>query len=85
MLACGAQYSPEFPSAYAKLLKNPKKWDRLAELWAKESLGQKALLGTTQAIDVSPRECDRENASLMINRYRRSSTVVSRVMLFQNE
>lgn len=35
------------------MLGNPKKWDRLAEDWAGESLAQKALLSTTQAIDVS--------------------------------
>lgn len=52
-LACAAEYSPKFPKSYKKLLKDPKKWDKLAGLWAKESLSQKALLSTTQAIDVS--------------------------------
>lgn len=53
MLTCGAKYSPDFPKQYKKLLKDPKSWDKLASLWARESLSQKALLGTTQAIDVS--------------------------------
>ncbi|KAJ9093068.1 hypothetical protein QFC21_006561 [Naganishia friedmannii] len=52
LLACGAEHAPKFPKQYKKLLKNPKKWDRLASLWAKESLAQKALLSTTQAIDI---------------------------------
>ncbi|KAJ9105022.1 hypothetical protein QFC19_003653 [Naganishia cerealis] len=52
LLACGAEHSPKFPEQYKKLLKSPKKWDQLAALWAKESWAQKALLSTTQAIDI---------------------------------
>ncbi|KAJ9112073.1 hypothetical protein QFC22_006372 [Naganishia vaughanmartiniae] len=52
LLACGAEYAPKFPKQYKKLLKNPNKWDRLAALWSKESFAQRALLSTTQAIDI---------------------------------
>lgn len=53
LLACGAEYAPAFPKAYKKMLASPKKWDRLAASWAGESAAQRALLSTTQAIDVS--------------------------------
>jgi hypothetical protein len=52
-LTCAAQYSPEFPKSYAKLLKNPKKWTELAGKWALESRATRAILSTTQAVDVS--------------------------------
>ncbi|KAI5452936.1 hypothetical protein NCC49_006472 [Naganishia albida] len=52
LLACGAAHAPEFPKSYKTLLANPNKWDHLASEWAEESLAQRALLSTTQAIDI---------------------------------
>ncbi|GHJ89035.1 hypothetical protein NliqN6_5437 [Naganishia liquefaciens] len=52
LLACGAEHAPAFPKAYKKMLASPKKWSKLAASWAGESVAQRALLSTTQAIDI---------------------------------
>lgn len=49
---CAAKHAPFFPSKYGKLLRNPKKWPKLASLLAHSSISEKAMIGTTQAVDV---------------------------------
>jgi Gly-Xaa carboxypeptidase len=52
-LACAAEHSPKFPSAWKKLLRRgPKGWAKLARLVAAESPVYSALVGTTIAVDV---------------------------------
>jgi Gly-Xaa carboxypeptidase len=49
---CAAKHAPSFPSKYAKLLRRTKDWPKLASLIARSDLSDKAMMGTTQAVDV---------------------------------
>ncbi|WWC89786.1 uncharacterized protein L201_004712 [Kwoniella dendrophila CBS 6074] len=53
-LQCASEYSSNLPSKYSKLLKKegPKSYPKLANLISKESLKEKAMVGTTAAVDV---------------------------------
>ena len=51
-LLCASQHAPSFPSRWARLLRRPSTWPKLTKELAAKSLYNKALLGTTQAVDV---------------------------------
>ncbi|KAI9637962.1 carboxypeptidase s precursor [Dioszegia hungarica] len=51
-LMCAAEHAPSFPSKYAKLLRHPRDWPKLASLLSSSSASEKAMISTTQAVDV---------------------------------
>ncbi|ORX33794.1 carboxypeptidase s precursor [Kockovaella imperatae] len=53
-LMCAKDHAPSFPHEYSKLLKKegPKSYPKLAQTLSSESLFNKAMLGTTTAVDV---------------------------------
>jgi Gly-Xaa carboxypeptidase len=51
-LLCASEHAPSFPSRWARLLRRPSTWGKFVKEFAAESLANKAILGTTQAVDV---------------------------------
>ncbi|GFZ45802.1 hypothetical protein JCM24511_03532 [Saitozyma sp. JCM 24511] len=53
-LMCAAKHSPSFPKKWSSLLKSegPKSWPKLAKLLASQSRLDRAMVGTTTAVDV---------------------------------
>ncbi|ORY30167.1 putative carboxypeptidase s precursor [Naematelia encephala] len=53
-LFCASEHSPSFPKKYSKLLhtEGPKSWPKLAQVISSESRRDRAMLGTTTAVDV---------------------------------
>jgi acetylornithine deacetylase/succinyl-diaminopimelate desuccinylase-like protein len=51
-LLCASEHAPSFPSRWARLLRRPATWAKFTKEFVAESLANKALLGTTQAVDV---------------------------------
>lgn len=51
---CAAKHSPSFPKKWSSLLKSegPKSWPKLAKLLASQSRLDRAMVGTTTAVDV---------------------------------
>jgi Gly-Xaa carboxypeptidase len=50
-LTCLADYSPKLPGSLRKMIKDPKKWGKLARELSKD-VKERAFLGTTQAVDL---------------------------------
>ncbi|ORY31765.1 carboxypeptidase s precursor [Naematelia encephala] len=53
-LMCAAKYSPDFPKSYKAMLESegPKSWPKLAKMLSEVSVGERALISTTTAVDV---------------------------------
>lgn len=51
-LLCASEHAPSFPSRWARLLRRPSTWNKFVKEFAARSLAGKAILGTTQAVDV---------------------------------
>lgn len=51
-LTCLADYAPKFPKDVKKMVRNPKKWNKLAKELAANDPISKAFVGTSQAVDL---------------------------------